>query len=99
MVGKNLQGTIQDWIVPDDWLCLAYYFKDLRMGTMDGSQMLEVEFRTFRNLTWPMRTVGSVKCRSNAVEENMKKKLLRVILWAVYASWLLTTISNQLETH
>eukprot|EP00438_Fugacium_kawagutii_P016004 Skav233571 [mRNA] locus=scaffold2520:9201:10430:+ [translate_table: standard] len=52
VLGKNLQGTIQDWIVPDDWLCSAYNVKDLRMGTVDISQMLEVEFW---GGTWPMR--------------------------------------------
>ena len=35
---------------------------------------------------------------SGTGEENTKKKRLRVMLWAAYASWLQTTISNHFTT-
>ena len=57
---------------------------------------------TFGEWAWQtsnLESQGSSTIRkggtSGTGEENMKKKRLRVILWAAYASWLLTTISNQ----
>lgn len=58
VLGKNVMGTIQDWVAPDDWLCSGYTLKDLRMGTMEISKMWEMQRAESNGMTWALRFVG-----------------------------------------
>lgn len=58
VLGKNLMGTIQDWVAPDDWLCSGYTLQDLRMGTIEISKMWEMQRAESSGMTWALRFLG-----------------------------------------
>eukprot|EP00434_Breviolum_minutum_P001404 symbB.v1.2.001234.t1/scaffold63.1/size477159/5 len=60
VLGKNLQGIIQEWIAPNDWLCSGYTLLDLRKGTMELSDMFDLQRAESSSLTWGLRFLGFV---------------------------------------
>ena len=56
VLGENQNGVVQKWVAPDDWLCSGYTLLDLRMGSMEISEVWDA-MRAESNGLW-----GSQMC-------------------------------------